>query len=232
MCANAISRMLIVAVVLVASNLAWAKKPEKPNDGPVDLSLVLGDTYTIRAERHGASQKLEGELVKMNERWIVLHRTAPGRKARSVPVLSKAPLVGALFRSRGVSPLDEFLWIPRDAAAVEARKPSTKAPNVPTTLGEQPAVQVLCAVDVVVGERVTRREGGLESLSTERLMIAVPGKVSVTEPLPAFGLPGLAGEAGKKREETRYSREQFAINDILCLHVPNYDPAALVSQAR
>jgi hypothetical protein len=231
MCAT-LCRMLVVASALIAGDLAWAKKPDKSEENTADLTLVIGDSYTVRAARAGASQKLEGELVKITDRWIVLRHTSPGRRERIVPMLSKVPFVGPLFRTRGVSALDEFVWIPRDAVTVEARRQSTKPPTDATTLGDQPAVQVLCAVDVAVGERVTRREGGLESLSSERLMIAVPGKVDVTEPLPAFGLPVLSGESGKKRTETRYSREQFALHDILCIHVPNYDPATLVSQAR
>src|SRR5262245_50587476 len=100
-------RALFVALSLIPLT-ALAKSP--PSE-PVDETLVIGDTYTVRADRHGVQKEFSGPLLKANDQWIVLHYVVRGRRELGVPFLSKLPVVGDGFRIKGVTPRDEFLWI-------------------------------------------------------------------------------------------------------------------------
>ena len=231
--AQPLARRLAFVVLMLNAGVAWAKKPDKLA-APVDATLVVGDTYTICSERHGARKQLEGRLVKLNDRWIVLRHVAKARPARGVPVLSAMPGIGQKFRSPAVAAVDEYLWIPRDAAAIEAHGPAEDNPSPPPALGESPALKVSCAVEFAHAERVVWREGGLEAMTEQSLTLAVPRKVTVDMPSPVFAMAALftADAFGKKKVENRYTREQHARGDILCIHVANFDPSILTAQTR
>jgi hypothetical protein len=220
----------LLILVLALPMVALAKAPRGET---VDPALVVGDAYTIRVERHGTHKEFDGELVKANDRWIVLRHVTGGRRELSIPLISKLPLVGDGFRIRAIAARDEFLWIPREAATVEKHTASADPATAQPAIGDEPTLKVACAVEIAAGERIVRREGGMEALSDQAVTIAVPRKVTVENGLTAFGLPffGTVPE-GKSRVETRYSREQHARGDILCIHLANFEAAALAAQAQ
>src|SRR5262245_16127658 len=82
---------LVAAILLAAPGMAGEVEP---SGATADSSLVVGDSYTIRAERHGAKQQFKGELVKANDRWIVLRHITPRRRGWSIPVLAQLPVIG------------------------------------------------------------------------------------------------------------------------------------------
>jgi hypothetical protein len=233
MLAKSNARRVLLVVLMLHAGIAWGKKHDK-SAVPVDPTLVVGDSYTIRSERHGVRQQLEGQLVKVNDRWIVLHRVTKGQRARSVPVLSVMPGIGQKFRMPAAPGVDEYLWIPREAAMVEAHARADGSPGTATALGESPALQVSCAVELAQAEHVVRREGGLEAMSEQSLTLAVPRKVTVDAPSPVFALAALftPDAFGRKKVENRYTREQHARGDILCIRVANFDPSLLTARAR
>lgn len=214
----------IAVLLLLASATAWAQGAGEAATPANDLGLVLGDGYTIRAEQHGAVQRFTGSLVKLNDRWIVLHSVSDGRHEFSA--LSKLPLVGrTMFRKADAGHTDEYLWIPREAAAVEKRTPSAQPPAAAPILGDAPAVRTLCAIEVAVGDKVVRHQGGLEAIKGERYTVAVPKKIAAKQSTTAV----MTLTASRtRREETRYDLHQHARADILCVRIPNYDPAVLL----
>lgn len=217
----------VVAIVLLSAPVALAKGTTPAVDG----SLVVGDSYTIRVERHGAKRQFQGDLAKVNDHWLVLRHVSSGRDHGMTP-MARLPLVGRWFRGAITQPVDEYVWIPRDAATVESHGTGKGAPGgVP--LGEQPAEQVSCTIEFAKGDRIERREGGMESVSGEALTIAVPKKVSVEAPLSGFGLASLAGDAmTRTRTETRYSRQLISRGDVMCVRVGNFNPATLAVGSR
>jgi hypothetical protein len=201
------------------------------NDEPIDQTLVVGDSYTIRAERHGAQKDFTGELLKANDRWIVLRHVTKGRRELSLPLVSKIPLLGDGFRIKGVTPRDEFLWIPREAATVAEHTPAAATSNTQPAVGDEPTLKVVCAVEVARGEQIVRREGGLEVLSDKGLTISIPRKIKTESGAGGIVFPVLGSTPHAKHTENRYTREQHARHDILCIHLLNYETASVALQA-
>ncbi len=222
-----------VAVILAAVSAALPTRAGGQNLSETAasgsaLGLVVGDGYTIRAERHGAVQRFTGNLVKLNDRWLVLRSVAENRREYGVPVLAKIPVLGHAFTKSSVGQSDEFLWIPREAATVEKRTPAASPPPVIPTLAEAPPAQTTCAVELAVADKVVRRLGGLEAVKDGSLTLSVPKKVSVPVPPKLLSFRPTT----TTRQETHYDRQQLARADILCVRIPNYDPTALVGHAR
>jgi hypothetical protein len=219
---------LVTIVVLMWSLVSTEPALAAP---PADGALVVGDFYTIRVERHGARKQFQGDLVKLNDRWLVLRHVSAGNDHGVTP-MAKLPLVGRWFRSAITSPADDYLWIPRDAAVVESHGAAKGYPGG-GPLGEQPAEQVSCTIEFAKGERIEKREGGMESVGDDGLTITVPKKVSVEAPLAGFGLATLAGGTiSRTRMETRYSRQLISQADVLCVRVGNFNPAVLAAGSR
>jgi hypothetical protein len=217
----------VVAVVLLLAPVAMAKGTANH----VDESLVVGDSYTIRVERHGAKRQFQGDLAKVNDRWLVLRHVSNGRDHGLGP-MARLPLVGRWFRGAITQPVDEYVWIPRDAATVESHGTGARVPGG-VTLGEHPAEQVSCTVEFAKGDRIERREGGMETVNDTAFTIAVPKQVTVEAPLSGFGLASLAGDAmTRTRTETRYSRQLISRSDVMCVRVGNFNPAVLAVGSR
>ncbi|HEX3726176.1 MAG TPA: hypothetical protein VHV08_08030 [Pirellulales bacterium] len=223
---------VILCLLAFLPSVALAKKPDANQARMLDTKLNVGDSYTLRAQRHGASQQFQGVLVLVNDRWIVLRYISKEHGVQSVPLLSKLPLVGHHFQHPSTPRTDEFLWIPREAATVEERLAATEPASAPPSVGTAPTLHTLCAVELAVGEKVVRHSGGMEALTDEKLTLSVKKTVNVHDPLPALGLPNFTNDTfGKTRAEVRYSREQLSCGDILCIRVPNLDPSVLTAQA-
>lgn len=216
-----------VAVILVLAAAASAK--EKLSKAPADNSLVVGDGYFLRVERNGAGKQFRGDLVKLTDRWIVLRRISVSSLRREIPVLSTIPLVGGVFYASIPERHDEFLWIPREAATVEKRIQPAKPLVIKAPEGDEPPTKVACAVELVVGKKAVQREGGMQAIKDDKVTLAVTTTIPFEMPTSALGAITSAGDS--KRPKARYSREQFARKDILCVRVPNFDVAELEALA-
>jgi hypothetical protein len=232
MCARPSILTCLAGVIVVAgSALAPGAETGESQPNSSEAVLAIGDTCTVKTERHGARQQFNGELIKLNDRWLVLRRASGNASDRHASVWSKIFFAGAKNDPAKDLTTYEYLWIPRDAATIEKKTPASGPPNVPATMGEAPPVQVYCAVELAVGGRVARHSGGMEALSDDKLTLSVSKQVSVDVRVPPIGLPFAMDTFGKKRIEKHYAREQLPLGDILCIHVPDYDPAALTARA-
>jgi len=223
-----LAKWCLIAVVLVLAT-AGANSQEVDEAPSADDGFVVGDAYTIRAERHGIQQRFIGDLVKINDHWIVLRYVSIGRHDHDMPVLSKIPFVGRMFRSASVGRTDEYLWIPRDAATVEKRTQTADRATAQPPADDAPPQHAACSVQLVVGDKVARREGGMEAVTDDELTISMPKRVKVATAIPTTvaGLASMASSINIKGYETHYIRERLACHDILCVRVANFDPAAL-----
>ncbi len=109
---------LMGAATLAALLLPWAvARSEGPAFAPSaegdDAILPLGRECTVVLGGAEASE-VTGRLDRANARWLVLHVEREARSERGVPVLSKVPYTGRLFRNVGIGRTQEVLWIPRD----------------------------------------------------------------------------------------------------------------------
>src|SRR5580704_16834235 len=113
--------------------------------------LVIGDAYTLEVKRGGVARSFGGNLLKANDKWIVLRRIASGRNDYGVPLLSALPKVGGYFRRSYESLVEDDLWIPRDAATIESHHHVTAAAK--STVGERPAPRTKCGVFYARGDK-------------------------------------------------------------------------------
>ena len=99
--------------------------------------MIVGDWYAVDVQRKDSRQRLEGDFVKANDRWMVLRRISEGRHDVTVPISSKVPFLKTKKSAIGVQ--TEYLWIPRQAATVVSRTPATQRVPLAHALGESPA---------------------------------------------------------------------------------------------
>jgi hypothetical protein len=217
----------LVALVLMLGAGALGK--DKNASSP-DNSLVVGDGYILHVERHGVAQKFRGDVVKLTDRWIVLRRVTVSRVDRQIPVLATLPVVGAVFHTSIPQRHDEFCWIPRDAATVEKRIHAAKPAEIKPPDGDEPQTKVACRVELARGTKLIQREGGMQAVTPDSVTVDVTTTIPFEMPTSAVGFFTTASDS--KRPKFRYTREQFAREDILCVRVPNFDSATHEALAR
>jgi hypothetical protein len=218
-------RSCVVALVITAA-AARASAAEAKKNASSNEPLVVGDGYTIRVERQGVSQRFSGDLVKLNDRWIVLH--CASKRRHDTSLFSKIPFLGHKQRGASVGRIDELLWIPLEASVVEKRTPATTHTNPQPVAGDAPPAHRGCTVQMAVGGKLLRAEGGLEVVRDDELTIAAPRKVKKEQtPVTPASLASLASTSGIKGYETRYVRRHLPRNDILCIRVPDFDSSTI-----
>jgi hypothetical protein len=219
-------------------------------------TFVIGDWYKIRAKRRGASAQCSGTLVKANEQWIVLRTISEGRNEFAVPVVSKVPVVGRLFKNVGIGRIDENTWIPRDAAAIEEQttvaqqvelaeavvQASTFSAEEKMNLvktaqaraiaqaptGDEPPKGRLCQLDLAGGKGAEQDSGDVVAITDEAISLMVTRNVAVTTRLPLVGeLPLVGGAFSRTTTEVRKERRQIDRANVLCVRVSNHGQAAM-----
>ena len=136
--------------------------------------LVIGDAYTLEVKRGGVVRSFGGNLLKANDKWIVLRRIATGRNDYGVPLLSSLPKVGNYFRRSYESLVEDDLWIPREAATIISHHHvTTAAPS--SAVGDQPMARTRCGVAFAHGERFERRDGELTAITDDKLTVLTLG---------------------------------------------------------
>jgi len=210
--------------------------------------LVIGDWYKLQVKRRGVSAQFQGALVKLNDQWIVLRIVSEGRTEFGVPVVSKIPFAGRLFKNVGIGRTDDMLWIPREAATVEQRTmfaqqaaaadsvvPAAAKENVSlqAPAGEEPPAGCACTLHFAGAgpsqageEQATVKEqdtGALVEVTDDAVNLMVTRRVSTSVRLPLVGdLPVIGPAFTRERDEVRKERRQIDRADILCLRVSNH----------
>jgi len=217
---------MVVALGGVAVH-AQETRPQVADDqrlSPTDIErLVVGDGYTIVAQRNGIRERLMGDLVKANDRWIVLRSVSEGRHEYGVPVLSSVPFVGKrMFRNVGIGRTDELLWIPREAAQIMGRTLATDKPAIDSPQGGDPALQSDCTVQLVTEQRTVQREGKVVATSDSELTLAIETVEAVHKPRAVLSrIPVVGDSFYSTTYETRRTKERLALEKVLCVRMSN-----------
>jgi hypothetical protein len=207
---------LIAAVFLLSTATVHAENAEP--DTRID-HLVVGDSYWIHVERDGIQQDCGGELAKATDRWIVVHSLSEGRNERGVPVLSKIPYIDRLFKNVGIGRVDNYVWIPRDAATIRGRLRAANPPVAESLAGDEPSLRATCEVTFVGSDhKVADRDGKLLKITDDRLTLVETETFSVEVRKPGWSnLPVVGGYFVDTRTETREKLTDIARSDLLCL---------------
>ena len=230
-------RTFLIGLVVALSALtalaqeARRKVADDEKLSPTDIErLVVGDGYTIVAQRNGIRERLMGDLVKANERWIVLRSVSEGRHEYGVPVLSSVPFVGKrMFRNVGIGRTDELLWIPREAAQITGRTLATDKPAVDAPQGEDPALQSDCTVQLVTEQRTVQREGKVVATSDSELTLAIETVEAVHKPRAVLSrIPVVGDSFYSTTYETRRTKERLVLEAVLCVRMSNSTGAVAV----
>ncbi len=227
MLASRVRWCAVTVILALGPAVAGGQSVNRAGAGATDAGLVIGDAYTLRAERQGVQERFTGNLVKFNARWVVLRCISESRSDHNGPVLSMIPFMGRRFRGVSSVRTDEYVWIPREAATVEARNGAAHQANVQPPAGDAPPPHSACAVQLVRAGKAVRRQGGIEAVTDDELTISMPKKVKVAFAIPTTpeSLASMPNNIGVNRYETHYVREQLAHRDILCVRVANFDAA-------
>ena len=88
---------------------------------PTDKLITAYRCHPFTVQRGEVSKQVGGVLVKTTDRWIVLFTNVEGRTEREVPVLSKVPYMGRMFRNVGIGRATNYHWLPREATTIRGR---------------------------------------------------------------------------------------------------------------
>jgi len=141
-----------------------------PAGQPPRQKLVIGDAYMLEVKRGGISKSFGGNLLAANNDWIVLRRVAGSRNDYGVPLLSGLPKVGNYFRRSYESMVEDDLWIPREAAAIQQHHRVNTAP-AQHTVGKNPPSQSHCAIAFAHEDKFVRRDGDLKTVNPETVSV-------------------------------------------------------------
>ena len=223
---------IITAVMLLPA--AFARAADSESDARID-HLVVGDEYWIRVNRNGVDEDSGGDLVRVTDRWIVVHRLSEGRNERGVPVLSKIPYIDRRFKNVGIGRTDEYTWIPRDAATIRGRLRASNPAVVEPPAGDEPSLRAACEVTFVGSDhKVANLDGKLQRISDDRLTLLKTETSSFEVRKPGWSnLPVVGGYFIDTRTETQEKLTDIARSDLLCLRtrVANYSGPVPEDQA-
>jgi len=220
---------------------------------PVELAeadaeaLVVGDRYRIRVKRRGISHLVSGDLVKVNNQWIVLRMVSEGRTEFAVPVVSKVPYFGKrLFKNVGIGRIDETLWIPREVATVDQRTITATAPDDKVTQtstfdaqtqqdrkappidprlipsGEEPPTGSACDLELASSKEVVHASGDVVAVTDEVVSLMITENLQEQIRVPVLGdVPFLGKAFSQTRTIQRQTRRHFDRADLMCVRINN-----------
>jgi hypothetical protein len=209
--------LAIVAVALLSAAVAHAAAPDNRID-----HLVVGDCYWLQVERHGVRQELSGDLVKVTDRWIVLHGLSEGRNEHGVLLPSSIPFINPkFFRNVGIGRANVYTWVPRDGVVIRGRLKATDPPTAEPPRDDEPIQGAACEVKFVgADKKVVEQEGKLKEMSDDRLTLSETEAFRVDVPKPGWSkLPWVGGYFIESRTETREKLTEIARGDIFCIRI-------------
>jgi hypothetical protein len=166
--------LLPIWMTLAGLSAPAAAQVAAPQAAPTAAAepMIAGDGYLVKVRRGDAEQRLVGDLVKANDRWIVLHTRTLGGEA-SAPAAPKNALgQGKVIKNAARKTIDELLWIPRDAAVIQRHHPrASRLPSVQIQ-DDSPPRQNPCTVELADGYQVARREGEFLGWAGSELALA------------------------------------------------------------
>lgn len=198
--------------------------------------VVVGESCTVAVDRDGASVRLEGEFVKSSTRWIVLRRISESRNDVNVPISSKIPFVTRKKSEIGVQ--TEYLWIPRQFAAVVSHAPAERTVPLEHPLGEFPTVGARCEVTLLTDKtpdkkkekKKVRHDGTLIAVAKDKIMFDEERYVVERSGVPALSeLPVVGRAFGADNSHTEVVRTELQLDDVACIRV--VQPAAFQDES-
>jgi hypothetical protein len=179
--------------------------------------LEIGDGYTISIERGGVKKQFNGTLVKATDRWLVLMTVLEGRHESAVPVVSKVPGIGRLFRNVGIGRMNEYVWLPREAATVQGRVIATEPRKIEPPENELPRSGTDFSIQFVQEGKVVDRFGKF-TLGEEQITCCTTRSEARVRGVPVLAeLPVMGSLFRRTTIHVREVEEQFSWNDVLCI---------------
>jgi hypothetical protein len=224
--------LFAVAVALFAQ-AASGENADPPTVPPQSQPerVVVGESCTVNVDRDGASLQFEGDFVKSSHRWIVLRRISESRNDVSVPISPKVPFVTRKKSEIGVQ--TEYLWIPRQFAAVVSHAPAVRNVPLEHPLGEVPTPGARCQVTLVTDKlpkkkadkKKARHDGTLVAVAKDKIMFDEERFVAERTGVPALSeLPVVGRAFGTDNSHVEVVRTELALDDVACIRV--VQPAA------
>jgi len=211
-------RSAIFLIAIIASpTVVHAAAPEADNS--ID-HLVIGDSYWLRVDWGGVQQDAYGDLMKVTDGWIVVRSLSEGRNEVGVPVASKLPYVGRLFKNVGIGQTNEYTWVPREAATIRGRLRAAKPTSEEPPLGDEPSLHTNCSVSFVgPDQKLAEHEGRLEAITNDRLSLLVRETVSREIRKPGANLPVVGGYFVETRNEVHESIIDIPRNKVFGVRI-------------
>ncbi len=135
-------------------------------------------------------------------------------------MLAKLPFVGPKFKNVGIGRVDDYVWIPREAATIRGRLRAAKPVAIePPAGGDEPSLRAECEVTFVgCDHKVADLDGKLQRISDDRLTLLKTETSSVEVRKPGWSnLPLVGSYFVDTRMETRETLTDIARKDLLCL---------------
>ena len=213
-------RLLASTFLLLLSFLAYlpAVASAQEESAAAVNELVTGDEYTIRVERHGASESYIGNLLLATPDWIVIQQEESGPHA-GVP-RSQLPFFTRSFKNVGIGREVYIVWLPRDAATIMQRVMPHAYEPLPKVDGTEPPSDSFCHVDYAEAGEMKTLKGTLAHEAGTDLTIRSEMAVAEQRSIPLLGDIPLVGRAFTRQILIAQHREQkLAREDVLAVHI-------------
>lgn len=199
---------------------AHGEESEAPGTESTDVRhLKLGDGYEVVVRREGVEKRYSGRLVQMTGEWLVLRSVSEGRNEQGVPLLSKAPYYGRLFRNVGIGRVAIDRWVPRDSATIVGRSIADDESQCPLTTQHPTWDEVIRVEYADAGEVVGFSDAPTREGATLHHIEAVGEEVKT--PWPVLGqLPVIGGTFTSRHFVLREEERQVALGSVLSVEVP------------
>jgi hypothetical protein len=218
-----VSGRLIGCVIVLFAMVAPAHGQES---GVADSELMdvrhleLGDGYDIVIRRGGVEKRYSGQLVQMTDEWLVLLARSESRTEFGVPMVSKVPYAGRLFRNVGIGRATALRWLPREGATVVGRSLAEDRGDFQPLSAQQPSWEKVTRVEFSHGRELAYHNGTV-TCQGDTLHYTVAKNHEVEVPLPLLGqLPGVGDLFTIRETALREEGREVALGSVLSVEEP------------
>ncbi len=180
--------LLLAAFAIGGSPRLWAQAPAQaivPASAarPIyEVSLTVGEAYSVTAQRAQAYMRYDGKLIAASQDWLVLRCVREKRREAASDDIGMIPYVQHWLERRPPGRITGDIWIPRGAVSKCER--SARATSIttssgviqaaarPTTLPAAPQLGVECSIELADVREIVTRQGKLAKLSGGNLTLA------------------------------------------------------------
>jgi hypothetical protein len=209
--------LLVMLLALVASPAGAAEPAAESTDV---RHLELGDGYEVVVRREGVEARYSGKLIQMTDEWLVLRTLSEGRNEYGVPIVSKVPYAGRLFRNVGIGRATTDRWIPRAAATVVGRSLADQPGEMVKLMADQPNWEQVYRVEFAEAGEAHDHSGEITlEGSTLHYTVGIGHEVDV--PMPLLGqLPGVGPLFTTRETVFRAEGREVPIGSVLSVVEP------------